>query len=69
VIRFMPIAVYHLACTNFLIQWVGDAVEVVHSDSSADVATTDAPTLGGTMLLPTCLVEIFLAMNLLVLPC
>jgi hypothetical protein len=65
----MPIAVYHLACTNFLIQWVGDAVEVVHSDSSADVATTDAPTLGGTMLLPTCLVEIFLAMNLLVLPC
>jgi hypothetical protein len=26
---------------------VGDAVEIVHSDSSADVATTDAPVLGG----------------------
>ena len=32
---------------QFLIQWVGDAVEVVHSDSSADVAAADAPTLGG----------------------
>jgi len=32
---------------QFLIQWVGDAVEVVHSDSSADVAVADAPTLGG----------------------
>ena len=32
---------------QFLIQWVGDAVEVVHSDSSADVATTDATTLRG----------------------
>ena len=31
---------------QFLIQWVGDAVEVVHSDSSADVAAADAPTLG-----------------------
>ena len=32
---------------QFLIQWVGDAVEVVHSDSSANVATANAPTLGG----------------------
>jgi hypothetical protein len=32
---------------QFLIQWVGDAVDIVHSDSSADVATTDAPVLGG----------------------
>ena len=32
---------------QFLIQWVGDAVEIVHSDSSADVATVDAPALGG----------------------
>ena len=32
---------------QFLIQWVGDAVEVVHSDSSAGVGTADAPTLGG----------------------
>ena len=32
---------------QFLIQWVGDAVEVVHSDSSADVAAVDAPTLRG----------------------
>jgi hypothetical protein len=31
---------------QFLIQWVRDVVEVVHSDSSTDVATTDAPTLG-----------------------
>jgi hypothetical protein len=26
---------------------VGDAVEIVHSDSSTDVATADAPALGG----------------------
>ena len=32
---------------QFLIQWVGDVVEVVRSDSSADVAAADAPTLGG----------------------
>jgi hypothetical protein len=32
---------------QFLIQWVGDAMEIVHSDSSADVATADAPALGG----------------------
>jgi hypothetical protein len=32
---------------QFLIQWVGEAVKVVHSDSSFDVAATDAPTLGG----------------------
>ena len=52
---------------QFLIQWVGDVVEVVHSYSSADVATADAPTLGGMMLLLACLVETFLAFNLLVL--
>ena len=38
----MPSSLY-----QFLIQWVGDVVEVVHSYSSADVATADAPTLGG----------------------
>jgi hypothetical protein len=32
---------------QFLIQWVRDAVEIVHSNSSADVATADAPALGG----------------------
>ena len=32
---------------QFLIQWVGDAIEAVHSDSSTDVAAVDAPTLGG----------------------
>ena len=32
---------------QFLIQWVGDAVEVVHSDSSANVATADAPSFEG----------------------
>jgi hypothetical protein len=53
---------------QFLIQWVDDAVEIVYSDSSAEVATADAPMLGDKMLLVPCLVEIFLAMNLLVLP-
>jgi hypothetical protein len=32
---------------QFLIQWVGDAVEIVYSDSSTDVATADAPMIGG----------------------
>ena len=32
---------------QFLIQWVGDDVEVVHSDSLADVAMADAPSLKG----------------------
>jgi hypothetical protein len=32
---------------QFLIQWVGDAIKVVHSDSSADVAMADAPSLKG----------------------
>jgi hypothetical protein len=32
---------------QFLIQWAGDAMEIVYSDSSADVATADAPMLGG----------------------
>jgi hypothetical protein len=53
---------------QFLIQWVDDAVEIVYSDSSTEVATADAPKLGGMMLLVACLVEIFLAINLLVLP-
>jgi hypothetical protein len=53
---------------QFLIQWVVDAMEIVYSDSSAEVATGDAPKLGGMMLLVACLVEIFIAMNLLVLP-
>jgi hypothetical protein len=30
---------------QFLIQWVGDAVEVVHLDSLVDVVATDAPML------------------------
>jgi hypothetical protein len=42
-------------------------MEIVYSNSSAEVATTDALKLGGMMLLIACLVEIFLAMNLLVL--
>jgi hypothetical protein len=53
---------------QFLIQWVDDAMEIVYSDSLAEVATADAPKPGGMMLLIACLVEIFLAMNLLVLP-
>jgi hypothetical protein len=32
---------------QFLIQWVGDGVEVVHADSSAYVATANAPLLEG----------------------
>jgi hypothetical protein len=32
---------------QFLIQWVGDDAEIVHSDLSADVVTADAPALGG----------------------
>jgi hypothetical protein len=32
---------------QFLIQWVGDDVEVVHADSSAYVVMADAPSLGG----------------------
>jgi hypothetical protein len=32
---------------QFLIQWVGDAFEVVHLDSSADISTVNAPTLRG----------------------
>jgi hypothetical protein len=31
---------------QFLIQWVGDAIEIMHSDSLADVATADAHMLG-----------------------
>jgi hypothetical protein len=46
VIESMPIVVCHLACTNFSSNG-GDAIEVVHSDSSADVAAADAPTLRG----------------------
>jgi hypothetical protein len=32
---------------QFLIQWVDDAVEIVYSDSSAEVAIADAPMHGG----------------------
>jgi hypothetical protein len=32
---------------QFLIQWVDDAVEIVYSDSSTEVAIADAPMLGG----------------------
>jgi hypothetical protein len=53
---------------QFLIQWVGDAVEIVYSDSSTDVVAADAPMLGGMILLVAYLVEIFLALNSLVLP-
>jgi hypothetical protein len=53
---------------QFRIQWVDDAIEIVYSDLSTGVATADAPKLGGMMLLVAYLVEIFLAINLLVLP-
>jgi hypothetical protein len=32
---------------QFLIQWVDDAMEIVYSNSSAEVATADVPMLGG----------------------
>lgn len=32
---------------QFLIQWVGDAIEVIHADSSAEVSIADASKLGG----------------------
>jgi hypothetical protein len=32
---------------QFLIQWVDDAVKIVYSNLSVDVATVDAPMLGG----------------------
>jgi hypothetical protein len=32
---------------QFLIQWVGDAIQVVHSDSLVHVIATNAPMLGG----------------------
>jgi hypothetical protein len=32
---------------QFCIQWVDDAVEIVYSDSSTEVATADAPKPGG----------------------
>jgi hypothetical protein len=40
--RCVPSSLHQL-----LIQWVCDEIEVVHVDSSARVATTDAPLLGG----------------------
>ena len=52
---------------QFLIQWVGDAVEVVHLDSSADVASTDASLLEGHDAIACLSVRNFLALNLLVL--
>ena len=56
---------------QFLTQWVGDEddVEVVHVDSSAYVATTDAPSLGGMMVLLLVYPDmILLIFNLLVSP-
>lgn len=32
---------------QYLIQWVGDAIEIIHADSSTEVATADASELGG----------------------
>ena len=52
---------------QFFIQWVGDVVEVVHLDSSADIATTNAPTLRGHNAIACLSGRDFLAMNLLVL--
>jgi hypothetical protein len=43
-------------------------MEIVYSDSSAEVAIADAPKPRGMMLLIACLIDIFLAINLLVLP-
>ena len=40
--RCVPSSLHQL-----LIQWVGDEIEVVHANSSAQVATVDAPLLGG----------------------
>jgi hypothetical protein len=45
---------------------VGDDIELVHADSLAYVAMTDAPSLEGMMVLPTCLVMTFLIFSLLV---
>jgi hypothetical protein len=45
---------------QFLIQWVGDDVEIVHADSSAYVAMADAPSLGDMMVLLVFLDVIFL---------
>jgi hypothetical protein len=40
--RCVPSSLHQL-----FIQWVGDEIEVVHADSSAQVATANAPLLGG----------------------
>jgi hypothetical protein len=45
---------------------VGDDVEVVHVYSSAYLATADAPSLGGMMVLPVFPDVIFLIFSLLV---
>jgi hypothetical protein len=44
----------------------GDDIEIVHADSSACVATTDAPSLEGMMVLPAYLVMTLLIFSLLV---
>jgi hypothetical protein len=49
---------------QFLIQWVGDDIKLVHADSLAYVSTTDAPSVGGMMVFPACLVMTFLIFSL-----
>jgi hypothetical protein len=41
----MQISVCLLPCINFLVQWVGDEVEIVHGDASACVAVADSSTM------------------------
>lgn len=45
---------------------MGDDVVTVHLDSSTCVATVGAPSLGGMMVLPSCLVMNLLFFSLLV---
>ena len=61
--RCVPSSLHQL-----LIQWVGDEIEVVHADSSAQVATADAPLLGGMMVLLVYPDVTLLILNLLVSP-
>ena len=61
--RYVPSSLHQLP-----IQWMGDEIEVVHADSSAQVATADAPLLGGMMVLLVYLDVTLLILNLLVSP-
>ena len=62
--RCVPSSLHQL-----LIQWVGDEIEVVHADSSAQVTTVDSPLLGGMMVLLLVYPDmILLIFNLLVSP-